>query len=309
MIRYIIKRAALAVGIIFSISLITFFILNVIPGDPVAAMLGEFADADKIAQVKAQMGLDTPLPVQYFNWLKDLLHGDMGTSYFQKKPVITLILQAFHYTVIMATAAYIVALIVGLTTGILAAVYHDRPLDRILMSLSALGISAPSFWVAIILQIYVGLRFDIFSVSGVKSPIGYVLPSAALGVRYAASIARITRASMLEVTGQDFVKTAYAKGLYSWRIILIHIFQNALVPIITVIGTDIGALLTGSMITENVFNIPGIGKLLIDAIHRRDIPLVQGGVIYVAAICVLIYFIVDILYAVINPNIRLTKGE
>lgn len=237
MIRYIIKRAALAVGIIFSISLITFFILNVIPGDPVAAMLGEFADADKIAQVKAQMGLDTPLPVQYFNWLKDLLHGDMGTSYFQKKPVITLILQAFHYTVIMATAAYIVALIVGLTTGILAAVYHDRPLDRILMSLSALGISAPSFWVAIILQIYVGLRFDIFPVSGVKSPIGYVLPSAALGVRYAASIARITRASMLEVTGQDFVKTAYAKGLYSWRIILIHIFQNALVPIITVIGT------------------------------------------------------------------------
>ena len=209
----------------------------------------------------------------------------------------------------MATAAYIVALIVGLTTGILAAVYHDRPLDRILMSLSALGISAPSFWVAIILQIYVGLRFDIFPVSGVKSPIGYVLPSAALGVRYAASIARITRASMLEVTGQDFVKTAYAKGLYSWRIILIHIFQNALVPIITVIGTDIGALLTGSMITENVFNIPGIGKLLIDASHRRDIPLVQGGVIYVAAICVLIYFIVDILYAVINPNIRLTKGE
>ena len=180
MIRYIIKRAARAVGIIFSISLITFFILNVIPGDPVAAMLGEFADADKIAQVKAQMGLDTPLPVQYFNWLKDLLHGDMGTSYFQKKPVITLILQAFHYTVIMATAAYIVALIVGLTTGILAAVYHDRPLDRILMSLSALGISAPSFWVAIILQIYVGLRFDIFPVSGVKSPIGYVLPSAAL---------------------------------------------------------------------------------------------------------------------------------
>ena len=305
MVRYIIKRAFLAVGIIFSISLITFFILNVIPGDPVAAMLGEFADADKIAQVKAQMGLDAPLPVQYINWLTDLLHGNMGTSYFQKKPVVTLILQAFHYTAIMATAAYIVALILGLTAGILAAVYHDRPIDRILMSISA----APSFWVAILLQIYVGLKFSIFPVSGVSSPIGYVLPSFALGTRYAASISRITRASMLEVMGQDFVKTAYAKGLYQRRIILIHIFQNALVPIITVIGTDIGALLTGSMITENVFNIPGIGKLLIDAIHRRDIPLVQGGVIYVAAICVLIYFIVDVLYAVINPNIRLTKGE
>ena len=272
-------------------------------------MLGEFADADKIAQVKAQMGLDAPLPVQYINWLTDLLHGNMGTSYFQKKPVVTLILQAFHYTAIMATAAYIVALILGLTAGILAAVYHDRPIDRILMSISAFGISAPSFWVAILLQIYVGLKFSIFPVSGVSSPIGYVLPSFALGTRYAASISRITRASMLEVMGQDFVKTAYAKGLYQRRIILIHIFQNALVPIITVIGTDIGALLTGSMITENVFNIPGIGKLLIDAIHRRDIPLVQGGVIYVAAICVLIYFIVDVLYAVINPNIRLTKGE
>lgn len=150
MVRYIIKRAFLAVGIIFSISLITFFILNVIPGDPVAAMLGEFADADKIAQVKAQMGLDAPLPVQYINWLTDLLHGNMGTSYFQKKPVVTLILQAFHYTAIMATAAYIVALILGLTAGILAAVYHDRPIDRILMSISAFGISAPSFWVAIL---------------------------------------------------------------------------------------------------------------------------------------------------------------
>lgn len=213
MIRYIIKRAALAVGIIFSISLITFFILNVIPGDPVAAMLGEFADADKIAQVKAQMGLDTPLPVQYFNWLKDLLHGDMGTSYFQKKPVITLILQAFHYTVIMATAAYIVALIVGLTTGILAWLFTMTVRwTWILMSLSALGISAPSFWVAIILQIYVGLRFDIFPVSGVKSPIGYVLPSAALGVRYAASIARITRASMLEDDRSGFCQDCLRKG-------------------------------------------------------------------------------------------------
>lgn len=309
MIRYILKRAALAVGIIFTISLITFFILNVIPGDPVAAMLGEFADADKIAQVKAQMGLDKPLPVQYIDWLRNLLTGDLGTSYFQKKPVITLILQAFRYTAIMAFWAYVIALMLGLTAGIIAAMNRGKVIDRVLMSLSVLGISAPSFWVAILLQIYIGLRFDIFPVSGASSAIGFVLPSMALGTRYAASIARITRASMLEIMEQDFVRTAYAKGLRKARVIMVHIFQNALVPIITVIGTDIGMLLTGSMITENVFNIPGIGKLLIDAIHRRDIPLVQGGVIYVAAICVLIYFIVDVLYAVINPNIRLTKGD
>lgn len=309
MIRYILKRAALAVGIIFSISLITFFILNVIPGDAVAAMLGEFADANKIAQVKAQMGLDAPLPIQYVNWLSDLLHGDLGVSYFQKKPVIGLVLQAFHHTAIMAFWAYLLALILGLSFGIIAAMNRGRAVDRIVMVISVLGISAPSFWVAILLQIYIGLRFDIFPVSGVSSPIGYVLPSIALGTRYAASIARITRASMLEVMEQDFVKTAYAKGLHKARIIMLHVFQNALIPIITIIGTDIGALLTGSMITENVFNIPGIGKLLIDAIRRRDIPLVQGGVIYVAAVCVLIYFIVDVLYSVINPNIRLSKGE
>lgn len=309
MFRYIIKRALLAVGIIFSISLITFFILNVIPGDPVAAMLGEFADADKIAQVRKQMGLDAPLPQQYLNWLAGLVRGDLGVSYFQKKPVLGLILTAFRYTAIMAAAAYVVALVLGLGFGILAALNRGKPLDRILMSISVLGISAPSFWVAILLQIYVGLRFSIFPVSGASSPIGFVLPSLALGVRYAASISRITRTSVLEVMGQDFIKTAYAKGLSKGRIVFVHILQNALVPIITVIGTDIGSLLTGSMITENVFNIPGIGKLLIDAIHRRDVPLVQGGVIYVAAVCVLIYLIVDILYAVVNPNIRLTKED
>ena len=309
---YVLRRLFQLLPILLAITFLSFGMMRIAGSDVVEQKMentGSDISQEVVDAAREELGLDKPFLTQYVVWLGGILRGDMGTSYFQKKPVITLILQAFHYTVIMATAAYIVALIVGLTTGILAAVYHDRPLDRILMSLSALGLSATSFWVAIILQIYVGLRFDIFPVSGVKSPIGYVLPSAALGVRYAASIARITRASMLEVTGQDFVKTAYAKGLYSWRIILIHIFQNALVPIITVIGTDIGALLTGSMITENVFNIPGIGKLLIDAIHRRDIPLVQGGVIYVAAICVLIYFIVDILYAVINPNIRLTKGE
>lgn len=155
------------------------------------------------------------------------------------------------------------------------------------------------------MQIVAGLGLGWFPVSGIKSGIWWVLPAFSLGIRSAATIARVTRTSMLEVLKQDFIRTAYAKGLSKRRIIFVHALRNALVPIITILGNDFGVLLTGSMITENVFNIPGIGKLLIDAINRRDIPLVQGGVIYVAGICVIIYFIVDILYAVINPNIRL----
>lgn len=303
--RYVLKRALLAVSIIFSISLITFLILNVLPGDPVAMMLGDFADANKIKEVRHNMGLDLPLWQQYLKWITSLIRGDFGSSYFQKKPVLFLILQAFQYTSYLAAMSYIIALIIGLFMGIIAAVYHGSWLDRFLMSISVLGISAPSFWVAILLQIYIGLRFKIFPVSGVQTSIGYVLPAIALGTRYAASISRVTRASMMEVMGQDFIRTAYAKGLNPFRIVMVHIFRNALIPVITIIGADIGSLLTGSMITENVFNIPGIGKLLIDAINRRDIPLVQGGVIYVATVCVLIYFIVDVLYAVVNPNIRL----
>lgn len=303
--RYVLKRALLAVSIIFSISLITFLILNVLPGDPVAMMLGDFADANKIKEVRHNMGLDLPLWQQYLKWITNLIRGDFGSSYFQKKPVLFLILQAFQYTSYLAAMSYIIALMIGLFMGIIAAVYHGSFLDRFLMSISVLGISAPSFWVAILLQIYIGLRFKIFPVSGVQTSIGYVLPAIALGTRYAASISRVTRASMMEVMGQDFIRTAYAKGLNPFRIVMVHIFRNALIPVITIIGADIGSLLTGSMITENVFNIPGIGKLLIDAINRRDIPLVQGGVIYVATVCVLIYFIVDVLYAVVNPNIRL----
>ena len=287
----------------------TFFILNIIPGDPVAVMLGEFADADKIAQVKQEMGLDKPVTIQYFSWLFSLLKGNLGTSYFQKKSVIVLIQNAFRYTSIITLWTYLIALTLGITLGMISALNRGTWIDRSLMTLSVFGISMPSFWVAILLQIYIGLKFKVLPVSGIASPLGYILPCLSLGTRYAASISRITRTSVLEVVGQDFIKTAYSKGLKKIRIVMIHIFRNAMIPIITVSGTEIGSLLTGSMITENVFNIPGIGKLLIDAIHRRDIPLVQGGVIYVATICVIIYFIVDILYAVINPNIRLATLE
>lgn len=303
--RYILKRILLGIGILFSISLITFFILNIIPGDPVALMLGDAATPETIATVRHNLGMDKPLIQQYLDWIAGLLSGDLGESYFQHKPVIDLLTAAFDYTVRLALVSYAAALVVGLVTGILAALHWNSLLDRTLMTLSVAGISAPSFWVAIMLQIFIGLRFRAIPISGLDSPISYLLPCIALGLRYAASISRITRTSMLEVMNQDYIRTARAMGLSSGRTVLVHMLRNALVPIITVIGTDIGTLLAGSMLTESVFNIPGVGKLLVDNITKRDIPVVQGCVMYIAVVCVVVYLAVDILYAVIDHNIRL----
>ena len=310
MLKFTMKRLVYLVLVLVGVSFLVFLLLYMTPGDPVRMMLGESATPEAQAELRLELGLDDPFLVQYGRYIKNIVvHQDLGTSYSTRRPVLDEIMTVFPNTVKLATAAIIIAVILGTFLGIVSAVKQNSLLDNAVMVLALIGTSAPIFWIGILMIILFSVNLGWLPPSGFGSFKQLIMPALALGMQSTAVVARMTRSSMLEVTGQDFVKTAYAKGLYSWRIILIHIFQNALVPIITVIGTDIGALLTGSMITENVFNIPGIGKLLIDAIHRRDIPLVQGGVIYVAAICVLIYFIVDILYAVINPNIRLTKGE
>ena len=288
---------------------VTFFVLNIVPGDPVRAVMGDMADETTIEQVRHSMGLDRPVPEQYINWLTNMLHGDFGTSYSQNRPVITLMGNAFAVTAQLAGWAYLFALVFGLVLGVVAAVNHGRALDRALMALSVFGISAPSFWVAIILQIVFALTLHMFPLSGVSTPIHYVLPVLALGVRYAASIARVTRTSMLEVLGQDFMRTAEAKGLGRWTVIIGHGLRNALIPIITIAGTQLGEIFTGSILIESIFSMPGMGKMLLDAINTRDLPLIQGGVMYIAIICVVVYLIVDILYAVVDPRIRLGGGE
>ena len=307
--QYLVKRVLLAVGILFSISLITFFILNIMPGDAVALMLGDTADPNTIETVRHNLGMDRPLAEQYIDWITGVFTGDLGTSYFQRKAVSDLLLTAFGYTARLAAVSYLIALAVGLAVGIVSALNRGTVLDRGLMTLTVVGISAPSFWVAILLQIFIGLRFKGIPIYGLEKPVDYLLPCVSLGLRYAASIARITRTSMLEVMGQDFIRTARAKGLSPARTVLVHMLRNALVPIITVISTDIGTLFAGSMLTESVFNIKGVGKLLVDNITKRDIPVVQGCVICVAVICVAVYLIVDLLYAVVDPNIRLGGEE
>ncbi len=302
---YLIKRILLALGVIFAISAITFFVLNIVPGDPVRVMVGDMADEATIQRVREQMGLNKPVLEQYANWLTNMLHGDFGTSYTQRKAVVTLMGQAFGTTVKVAAFAYVFALALGLVVGVVAAVNHGRAADRILMALSIFGISAPSFWMAVILQIVFALTLKWFPLSGIKTWQAFVLPTVALGVRYAASIARVTRTSMLEVLSQDFMRTAEAKGISKWVIILKHGLRNALIPIITIAGTQLGDIFTGSILIESIFAMPGMGKLLLDAINARDLPLIQGGVMYIALICVVVYLVVDILYGVADPRIRL----
>lgn len=302
---YLVKRLLQAIGIILCISAITFFMLNIVPGDPVRIMMGDMADEATIETVRHNMGLDRPVVEQYFSWLGGMLTGDFGSSYTQRKPVGMLMGQAFQVTAALALAAYVFALVLGLIIGVVSAAKRGTWVDKTLMSLSIFGISAPVFWVAIILQIIFALHLHLFPLSGIKTPAYFVLPTVALGVRYAASIARVTRTSMLEVLSQDFMRTAEAKGLAYWVIVIRHAMRNALIPIITIAGTQLGDIFTGSILIESIFSMPGMGKMMLDAINARDLPLIQGGVMYIALICVVVYFVVDVLYAVVDPRIRL----
>lgn len=304
---FLIKRILLALGVVIAIALITFFVLNIVPGDPVRIMVGEMSDEATIARVREQMGLNQPVWQQFITWFVNMLHGDFGTSYTQRRPVIDLLLAAFATTAKLAGFAYIFSLLLGLAVGVLAAVYHDRLLDRALMGLTIFGISAPIFWVAVICQIVFALHLKWFPLSGISSWQAFVLPVITLGLRYAASIARVTRTSMLEVLSQDFMRTALAKGVGSWAIILKHALRNALIPIITIAGTQLGEIFTGSILTESIFAMPGMGKLVLDAINARDLPLIQGSVMYIAVLCVAVYLLVDMLYAVVDPRIRLGR--
>lgn len=305
--KYLLKRILQALAVIFAISLITFFVLNIVPGNPVEIMLGEFADQATIARVTHEMGLDQPIHIQYFNWLTNMLHGDFGVSYFQRRDVLDILMSCFAVTAKLAGIAYILAVVLGVFVGVVAAVNRGKWIDSALMTVSVIGISAPAFWIAIILQIFICLKLKLLPLSGIESFSAFILPGIALGTRYAASIARITRTSMLEVLSQDYIRTAQAKGLKYWTVVIKHALRNALIPIITIAGSDLGNILTGSVLVESVFNIPGIGKMLVDSINVRDLPIVQGGVMYIAIICVIMYLIVDILYAVVDPRIRLGK--
>lgn len=301
--KYILKRLAQTIIVLIGISLITFILLHVVPGDPVALMLEHRADEATVAQVRHNLGLDVPLPQQYLNFLKGILHFDFGKSYFSKELVSVMLLRAFKVTVKLAACSFLFAVVFGIGCGMLAAINHGTWIDSTMMVVSITGVSAPSFWVAILLQIFIGLKLNLAPISGFS-----ILPCIALGARYAGSIARITRTSMLDVVSQDYIRTARAKGVKEVVVIWGHALKNAMIPIITLVGNELGNMLTGSMLIEKVFSISGIGKLAVDSMSNRDLPLLEGTVMYIAFVFVVINLIVDLLYAVIDPRIRYGKS-
>lgn len=308
MLSYTGKRLLQTIFVLLGISLITFVLLQVVPGDPVALMLEKRADPETIAKVRKELGLDLPYYVQYLNFIKGAIHLDFGTSYFTKEVVTDALFRCFKVTAKLACMSFIFASVIGIPCGIFAAVKRGKGIDTVVMVLSIVGVSAPAFWVAIILQILFGLKLNVLPISGFDTPASYILPSLALGARYAGNIARITRTSMLEVLGQDYIRTAKAKGAMRWAVILKHALKNAMIPIVTLVGTDFGYMLTGSMLIEKVFSIPGIGKLAVDAMSNRDLPLLEGTVMYIAFVFVVVNLIVDVSYAFLDPRIRYGKG-
>lgn len=302
--RYILRRIGLLVPVVIGVVTVVFLIVHFIPGDPVEIMLGEQAQAVDKEALRRQMGLDKPLHVQYVDFLARLARGDLGRSLHTKQPVLESIVRRLPATLELALAAMVVALVLAIPLGLLSAYKKDTVVDQGSMLFALLGISMPNFWLGPLLIIVFSLKLGWFPVSGRGSLAHVVLPAITLGTAMAAILARMIRASMLDVIQSDYITTARAKGVRESRVVLKHAFRNALIPVVTIVGLQIGGLLAGSIITETIFAWPGIGRLVIQAINARDYPLVQGCVLVIALGYVLVNFLTDLLYGFIDPRIR-----
>lgn len=304
MLKFTMKRLVYLVLVLVGVSFLVFLLLYMTPGDPVRMMLGESATPEAQAELRLELGLDDPFLVQYGRYIKNIVvHQDLGTSYSTRRPVLDEIMTVFPNTVKLATAAIIIAVILGTFLGIVSAVRQNSLLDNAVMVLALIGTSAPIFWIGILMIILFSVNLGWLPPSGLGSFKQLIMPALALGMQSTAVVARMTRSSMLEVIRQDFVKTARAKGQKESVVIMKHVFRNALIPVITVVGLQFGTLLGGAMLTEVVFSIPGVGRLMIEAIKQRDFPIVQGSVLFVAACFSLVNLAVDLLYAVVDPKV------
>ena len=304
MLKFTMKRLVYLVLVLVGVSFLVFLLLYMTPGDPVRMMLGESATPEAQAELRLELGLDDPFLVQYGRYIKNIVvHQDLGTSYSTRRPVLDEIMTVFPNTVKLATAAIIIAVILGTFLGIVSAVRQNSLLDNAVMVLALIGTSAPIFWIGILMIILFSVNLGWLPPSGFGSFKQLIMPALALGMQSTAVVARMPRSSMLEVIRQDFVKTARAKGQKESVVIMKHVFRNALIPVITVVGLQFGTLLGGAMLTEVVFSIPGVGRLMIEAIKQRDFPIVQGSVLFVAACFSLVNLAVDLLYAVVDPKV------
>ncbi|QKE71659.1 ABC transporter permease [Arthrobacter citreus] len=310
MTQYILNRIVSAIIVIFGISILSFFLIHLIPGDPVKIMLGLNASPEQVAKLTHHLGLDKPLLVQYLQYINNVFHGDFGTSLKTGRPVLTEILDRFPETIKLAAIGMVFAVIIGIALGILAAKYKDTIIDTFCTGLATLGVSIPSFWLGILLILVFSVKLSWFPIADGTGLRSLILPAITLGVVMSTMISRLTRNGMVEVLSNDFIRTARSKGLEERHILFRHAFRNVLIPIITVIGLQIAALLGGTVIIEQVFNWPGLGTLSIGAIMSRDFPMIQGTVLFMGAVYVSVNILVDIVYSLIDPRVKLNeKGE
>lgn len=299
------RRLLLSIPTLFGVLVVVFLLLFVAPGDPVQAMVGERADPATIARLRTELRLDDPLPAQFAHYASGILRGDLGRSYITNRPIIDDIAERFPRTLLLAAAAMLLATVSGIAIGVLAAIRPNGWFDRLALATTYLGISFPVYWIGLLLIVLFAVTLRWLPASGYGSARYLVLPALALGSRSIAYLARVTRSSMLEVLGADYVRTARAKGLAESRVILQHALRNALIPVITVIGLDFGAYLTGSILTETIFSWPGIGRYVVMAISRRDLPAVQGAVLFLSAVFVLVNLLTDVAYRKADPRVRM----
>lgn len=324
MLAYTVKRILLVIPTLVGILVLVFGLMQVVPGDPAAILLGEQATAEAIAEVRHELGLDRPLPVQLGDYIWSSLQGDLGDSFFQNEPVTRAIGARLGATIELAVASLVFAIVLGLFLGVIAAVKQGSIIDVVSMLFAQLGVSMPVFWLGILLTFWFAVELNWLPAIGRGEPIPgaiaaalsgrpgvllnslshLVLPAVALGLNSAAVISRLVRSSMLETLNEDYIRTAYAKGLPPSAVVVSHALRNALLPVISVIGLRFGVLLGGAVLTEAIFGWPGLGQLAVSAISQRDIPLVQGVVLVFALMFTIVNLVVDLLYGVIDPRIR-----
>jgi peptide/nickel transport system permease protein len=304
MLRYLVRRLLLTVPVLLGVATLVFALIHLVPGDPAQAMLGEGATVEEVQRLRGQLGLDEPLLVQYRSFLGGILRGDLGTSFRYGTPVTGEISARLPNTALLAVAAMLAAIVLAIPLGILAAVFRATAIDHAAMTFALIGISMPNFWLGPLLAILFAVQLGWLPVSGTGTPAHLVLPAITLGAALAAILARMTRASVLEELRELYVLAARARGLSGRRAVLRHAFRNSLIPIVTIIGLQFGAVLTGTIITETIFAWPGIGRLLIQAINFRDYPLIQGCILFISVTYVAMNLLTDLTYGYLDPRIR-----
>lgn len=303
--KYLARRLLMMIPVMFGVIVIVFSLMYITPGDPVDTILGDDASPEAVAELRIRLGLNGSYTTRLYSYIKNLLHGDLGICYATKQPVMVRLLQTFPNSLQLAGLSMIVAVCIGLVMGVVSAIRQYSLFDYIAMTLAMIGNAMPNFWQGLLLMLIFALRLRWLPASGFATWKHVILPALTIGTSSAAAIARMTRSSMLEVIRQDYIVTARAKGQSEFFITILHALRNALIPVITTIGMQFGRLLGGAVLTESIFAVPGVGKMMVDAIKARNYPVVQGGVLMIALMFSMVNLAVDILYAYIDPRIRL----